>query len=317
MRILTFNSHEGYVSDLARVGEPMDVVIDLGGHHVVGWDERMRPIPRNIRLVRLADVGRDRYDCIIAHNITDLLAVKRMPGARVLVLHSSLLGRLEQEGSRQSPEQIADAVRTYMKLVGVRIVVVSEMKRRTWGLDAEVITAAADIDEYGPWDGTVASALRVANHVTQKTRYLRWEMHERIFSDLPCKLVGVNPDRQGVEPARGWDDLKQLYRSHRLFVHTAEPELEDGYNMAMLEAMATGMPVLASAHPTSPIEDGVNGFISDDVEELRDAARELLARRDLARQLGARARDTVRDRFPMARFVQRWRDLLERSVAGR
>ena len=51
-------------------------------------------------------------------------------------------------------------------------------------------------------------------------------------------LVGRNDNMPGVEPAHDWAELKQILSRHRFFVHTADPNLEDGYNMATLEAMA-------------------------------------------------------------------------------
>ena len=70
-------------------------------------------------------------------------------------------------------------------------------------------------------------------------------------------------------------------------MHTASPELEDGYNMATLEAMATGLPILGNAHPSSLIEHGKNGFMSNDPENLASYARKLLETPELRARWGA------------------------------
>lgn len=314
--ILTFNSHETYVHDLARMGHPMDVVVDLPGHHVEGWDERMRPVPHGVRLISLEEARASRYACVIGHTITDLLAVRSLPGARIFVAHGSLAGRIAQEQAQSDPQQVAATLRHYLEAVGGIAVAVSEMKRESWRLDAKVIRAGIEPNEYGGYRGEVASGLRVANHISQKSRVLRFELHEQIFGEaLPCRLVGVNPDRPGIAPAPSWDALRTLYRSHRFFVHTAEPGLEDGYNLASLEAMATGMPGICNAHPSCPVEDGVSGFVSDDPEVLRRGVRQLLDDPQLARRMGAAARRSVRERFPMTDFVAGWRAVVEQSLA--
>lgn len=320
-RILTFNSHEAYIANLARTGHTLDVVCDLPGHHHAGWDERMRPVPENVRIIGVAEAlaGADEYACIIGHNITDLLAVKSVQGpARILVLHASLEGRMTQEQVDVDPAALRGAIVKYLGLVGGRVVVISEMKAKTWDLPADIIPGAVDPDDYAPWEGAVESGLRVANHVKQKSEYLLWQFHEEIFrADLPCRLVGVNPDRPGVSPAAGWADLRRLLREHRFFVHTAAESLEDGYNLASLEAMAAGLPLVCNAHTSCPIEDGRSGFVSDSVEHLRDGVRRLLADRGLARQMGAAARELVGAQFPMAAFVDAWNRVIEEAVSAR
>ena len=60
---------------------------------------------------------------------------------------------------------------------------------------------------------------------------------------MNVRLVGFNPDMPNVIPSRDWTDLKSILSSHRFFIHTAHPELEDGYNNATLEAMSAGLPL--------------------------------------------------------------------------
>jgi len=317
-RVLTFDSHEGYLYDLARTGYPMDVVVDLPGHHFEGWDTRMRPVPENLRLTTMAEAAHRRYDCLIAHGITDLVASKAMRAkSRVLVLHSSLDGRLAQEGSRVTAAQMRAMLGRYLRQVGARLVSPSEMKRKSWGLPARVIPFGMDLSVYGRAERTRAEGLRVANLVHQKARYLRWELHRAAFEDVPLRLVGVNEDMPGVQPATSYAELRELYATHRFYVHTAHVGLEDGYNMACLEAMASGMPQLASVHPSSPVVDGVSGYVSDDPKALRDAALRLLADEALARTMGDAARQTVAERFPITAFVDAWRDEIECASARR
>ena len=84
--------------------------------------------------------------------------------------------------------------------------------------------------------------------------------------------------------------MRELYRTHCAYVHTADGALEDGYNLVLLEAMATGMPAISTRAPESPVVDGDNGFLGDDAAALHGAARSLLADPGLALRMGARAR---------------------------
>ena len=100
----------------------------------------------------------------------------------------------------------------------------------------------------------------------------------------------------GVTAAKSWDHLKKMLQIHRFYIHTADPRLEDGYNMASLEAMAAGMPVLGNRQPSSPVEHGISGFLSDDPDELRKYAGMLLEDRDLASLYGLSAPRIIENR---------------------
>ena len=304
MRLLVFNCHEAWVYQLGVLDYALDIIVGLEGHHVEGWDARMRPLPAGARTLTLAEAlsATDGYDCIVCHNLTDLLDCKGLAGPRLLVMHSTLEGRKQSEGAQVPLDQLRATIRKYLDLVGGHAVAISDMKRGPDGFPADVVRAGVDVDDYSEHTGTTAAGLRVANQISLKRDVLMWEFHAEALDGLPVTLVGHNPDMPGVEPARSWDDLKRLLSEHRFFIHTADPRYEDGYNMASLEAMAAGLPVIGNRHPTSPIEHGVSGFLADDPAGLRRHAQRLLDDPALARDLGAAAREAVARDFPLTRF---------------
>ena len=127
-------------------------------------------------------------------------------------------------------------------------------------------------------------------------------------SDLhPLMIMGMNPNIPGSRLSRGFQDLLAHFRSSRVFINTTVEEFEDGYNLSMLEAMATGMPVVSSWNKSSPIEDGKNGYVSKDPEYLNRRIDSLLRNPEEARRLGGKARETVQEKFPLQRSLQSWR----------
>jgi len=316
-RLLVFDSHEAWVYQLHCLGLPMDIVVGLGGRSKAGWDEAMRPVPPNSRLLRPVDLepAREPYRCMLAHNLTDLLDMKNLAGPRLLVLHETLDGTILEQKSTIPADKLRSAVMKYTQMTGTQIVAVSEMKAKSWGLGGDVVNFSAAIDDYLAWRGDLQRGLRISNHILRRPNVLRWDFHQAAFGDLPVTLVGHNPEMQGVKPAADWMDLKKILSLHRFYIHTADPRFEDGFNMAMLEAMAAGLPVLGNRHPTSPIVNGVNGFLSDDPAELRGYALRLLADRELALQLGAGARETVRRQFSPERFAEGFLASLQAATA--
>ncbi len=303
-RLLVFDCHEAWVYQLRVLEWPMDIIVGLPGRAVSGWDTAMRPVPANGRCVQLADVlaSREVYDCTIAHNLSDLLDVKGLEGPRLFVIHSTLGGVILDQRTVTPPDELRRAVSQYIRMTGAHVMAVSRLKGRSWGLDEDVVPFSAHPADYPPYSGDLARGLRVANQIRRKTRTLYWEFHEKAFTGIPLTLVGRNEDLPGIEASRDWNDLKQTFRRHRFFIHTADPALEDGYNMATLEAMAAGLPVLGNSHPTSPIRNGINGFLSSDPLELRACARLLLENREVAETMGREAQKTVAELFSLERF---------------
>ena len=304
MRLLVLNCHEPWIYQLRVLNAQLDLVAGLPGRKVAGWDERMRPVPPNARLMSLSEAlaaPQATWDCVICHNISDLIATAPIDAPKLLIVHDTLDGRMAQQGATFEKEQMVTLLRRYLDQLGAHAVPVTAAKGESWGISAGPLHCFADPADYLAPTYEKSAGLRVANDVASKRVFLAWDFHEAAFRDLPVTLVGHNP-QLGVEAARGWDDLKRHFASHRFFVHTADPRFEDGFNMAMVEAMAAGLPVIANAHPTSPITHGVDGFLAEGPDEAREYAVGLLADRETARAMGAAAQMTARLRFQAETF---------------
>ena len=304
--LLVFNCHEPWVHQLEVLGYDLDIIIGLEGRYTKGWDERMRPAPGNCRFVTLAEALSSpiHYYCIITHNVRDLLDMKDRPEPRLAVLHSTLEGRVEEEKSGVSAERMKEMFQKYVELVNCHVVATSATKGESWGFTEDIVTFGIDAEQYLPYSGDEACGLRICNFIESRRKILLWDFYEEAFAGVPMRLVGHNPGMPGVAAADSWDHLKRILRSCRFYVHTADPKLEAGYNMASVEAMATGLPVLGNLHPTSPVKHGVSGFLSDDPSALRGYARMLLEDKRLATLMGQKARKTALECFPMSKFKE-------------
>ena len=311
--LLVFNCHEAWVYQLGALGYDLDIIIGLKGRYKPTWDAQIRPVPPNSRLITLPEAQQSRtsYYCIITHNITDLLDVKHRPEPQLTVLHLPIEARLVEEKSDVEPEKMKETLHKYLKLVGGHVVAVSMLKGKSWGFTEDIVPFGSDPDDYLPYSGEIASGLRISNFIQMRKQFLLWDLHERAFGGTPVRIVGHNPGMPGVAASESWEHLKKMLQSHRFYIHTADPRLEDGYNMAMGEAMAAGMPVLGNRHPTSPIKHGLSGFLSDDPDALRKYAGILLGDRDLAAKMGQQARKTVVERFSMSKFKESFLQSIE------
>ncbi len=313
--MLVFNCHEAWVYQLGVLGYKLDIIVGLKGQYKTTWDEQMRPVPPDSRLITLQQAleSETSYYCIIAHNIADLLEVKLRPEPRLLVIHSTIEGRKLEEKSDIEPAQMKNILHKYLSLVGGHAVAVSKLKGNSWGFAEDIVPFCADPEDYLSYSGHNACGLRICNFIQSRKKILMWDFHEKVFTGLPVKLVGYNPGMQSVSAAENWDDLKKMLASHRFYIHTAEPTLEDGYNMATIEAMAAGLPVLGNEHPGSPIKHGVSGFLSDAPDQLNEYARILLEDRDLAVRMGREAQRTVSELFSKSVFKEKFSQSIEEA----
>jgi len=132
-------------------------------------------------------------------------------------------------------------------------------------------------------------------------------------------LIGDGPDRAEIEAAiraAGLDEHIELAgvsgEVPRLLASAQIGALvsrQEGFPLAVIEAMRAGLPVVASdvGGVREAVEDGVTGLLVNrgDAEGLAQALTRLLSDRALRRSLGAAARSTYEQRFTAAEMVSK------------
>lgn len=195
-----------------------------------------------------------------------------------------------------------------------------------YGVDTDTFRPATELrgerDEE-PWrerldiPGTATVLLGVGRLATKKGFQVLIDVLPRLLSDfgdlhaiiagdgdrMPAFRAAVDgwrPDhaaRVHLPGAVAHDDLPGLYRGADLFVLPAVHDPQgnvDGLPNVILEALASGLPVIATAVSGIPlaVESGVQGVLvpEQDPEALREAVAGLLGNPEQRRLMGARAR---------------------------
>jgi glycosyltransferase involved in cell wall biosynthesis len=114
----------------------------------------------------------------------------------------------------------------------------------------------------------------------------------------------------------GWvDNISSLLPRWDVFVL---PSLEEGFPIAALDAMAAGLPVVASAVGGVPelIEDGKTGWLVPprDVEALASRLRLLLKNPEQKLGMGAAGQARVRDHFSPTQMIESFARLYDELV---
>jgi len=133
-------------------------------------------------------------------------------------------------------------------------------------------------------------------------------------TEVRALIIGDGPERPGLEAIAaslgitdsvqfsGWlprDEVQKAYQSATFLVHASSYE---GMSNVILEALASGLPVVASQIPgnTELIGDNVNGFLFDpaaDPAQLADRVSPLFQDQTNWNRLSAAARATIEKQF--------------------
>jgi glycosyltransferase involved in cell wall biosynthesis len=137
------------------------------------------------------------------------------------------------------------------------------------------------------------------------------------YPDARLEICGEGPDRVRLERRSnelgldsvvrflGWrTDLPKLMSRWDVFV---QPSLEEGFGMAALDAMAAGLPVVASDVRGLPelIVDGVTGILVEprNPKLLASATASLIEDAEKARKFGRAGRDRAAEKFTAKRMA--------------
>lgn len=170
--------------------------------------------------------------------------------------------------------------------------------------------------------GIVASLYPIKDHITliQAFNLLRQQV-----SKSKLIIVGSGPERRSLETlATGGvlflgnrNDVPEVMRAFDVYVLSS---INEGISNTILEAMATGSPVVASNVGGNPdlIVDGVNGrlFPSGDFQSLSSILYGYYLSSDLRNKHGTHGRSTAVSRFSIKKMVENYETVWERVMRG-
>jgi glycosyltransferase involved in cell wall biosynthesis len=117
----------------------------------------------------------------------------------------------------------------------------------------------------------------------------------------------------------GWetaDEVKKQYAAANLFLH---PSRHEGMPNAILEAMASELPVIATRISGNEelVIDGQTGLLvtADDSKELAESLRTLLGQAERRKQMGVAGRRRAEESFGWKYVAERYQSILEKASA--
>jgi len=144
-----------------------------------------------------------------------------------------------------------------------------------------------------------------------------------LLKDACSRMVQALHLENAVEFAGvlGSDEIATLMQKSRVFVqHSLTPESGDmeGTPLAVLEAAASGLPVVATCHAgiMDVVVHGETGYLvpEGDVDSMADYLFQMLNKPELARGMGAKGRARIDEQFSVERSIGNLRRILEETV---
>jgi trehalose synthase len=172
--------------------------------------------------------------------------------------------------------------------------------------------------------------------VVQISRFDRWKDPEGVVQafklakkQVDCTLVLLGnvatDDPEGAEVYQSLLDNREeriIILSHqdgalvnalqRRAACVLQKSIREGFGLTVAEAMWKGTPVIGgnTGGIRYQIEDGINGFLVSSIEQAAERIVQLVKDEELRVQLGKKARETVRQKFLLTRYLEQYLDLL-------
>lgn len=161
-----------------------------------------------------------------------------------------------------------------------------------------------DPEEYGGWEGDIASVMTVAQYMRKRADACHFDIFQKVTEPFYVQLFGPGNEAAGAISVGEvpYADLKIALQKNRCYFYTGT--FPASYTLSFIEAWMTGIPVVALGsklmHDRFPdehlyeipnlITHGVDGFYADSIEDLQEIIRSLINDYDLAKRISTEGR---------------------------
>ncbi len=290
---------------LPRPALPADVP------YLKSLDDASKLFPRT----EIPDAFLDHFDTIIVMHSPDIL-VQNWPRFR----SKNVIWRSIGQSNRSVEEALAPLRRDGLKIVRYSPKEVNIPGYM--GSDA-LIRFYKDPDELHDWNGNDHTVINFTQTLKGRRVFCHYDHVMEMIAGFPAKVYGSgNEDLGNLNGGElTWDLMKGKLRDSRVFVYTGTWPAQ--YTLSFMEALMTGIPIVAIGKRLAQeiagvdymdfyevadmIQDGVNGFVSDDMSTLRSHIQQLLTDDTLARSISEKGRETALQLFAKDPIKEQWK----------
>lgn len=191
------------------------------------------------------------------------------------------------------------------------------------GCDA-MIRFSKDPEEFKGWNGADKQVINFTQNMIERGEHCHFDIFKQATEGFRRKLYGPKNENAGdmFGGFLTYDELKQKMRDNRVYFYTGTQPAS--YTLNFMEAFMTGIPIVAigatmgnSKHIAGDlyeipemIQNTLNGFYSDDINELRRYIQALMDDDNLAKRISEFGRRTAIDLFGIEKIKSQWKQFL-------
>ena len=308
LNILFSLNHEAYQATLAKTNHNFFMLNHPRFHQ---WDRTERDMPSNIIPLGNGEINKQlktdiAFDLVLTQNRIDHHPIM----AQIAKQFNYPL--LQMEHTLNWPDWNEETIKRIGKLPCDHNIFVSNFSTKAWFHDPDdpkitVIKHGIDNTYWNGWVGGDGKVMTAVWNYPQRNKICGFDLYQEVTKGLSTNPWGDSPGFS--KNADNVDHLRDLYRHASVFLNTT---LWSSCPFGLLEAMSVGCPIVTTATTMMPefIEDGKNGFITNDQIIMKERLKELIANPELGKKLGEAGRQTIIEQFGEKRFLDEWNEVL-------
>ena len=211
---------------------------------------------------------------------------------------------------------------------GMEIVRYSPMEANIPGFAGQdgLIRFYKDPEEFREWNGKDERVITISQHMQERDSACNYTFFEEVTRPFDRLLIGPGSEHLPFGTGKiPFEEMKKCLRDNRVYFYTGTHPAS--YTLNFIEAWMTGIPMvcIGPKHGNanyfvdhdlyeipSLIKHGVDGFVSDNIKELRDIIYDLTVNDEFARKVGAAGRRSAIKHFDKKMIMNAWKAYLER-----
>lgn len=310
LNILSFATHERYQTSMSRCRQNF-YILQIPGQKK--WDEDYAKIPSNHTMLETNIPSYLDIDMVLSQS-----REYQFEGANKL---ANALGvpLINLQHTLPNPKWNDATLHEHQQRKGDVDVFVSPYSQKMWGGDetSHVNMTGIDLEIFNPGEeDRDGSVLTVANDFAKRGDELGFPLWVEItgFPEplFKTKVLGKTPGLS--KAANSIEELVLAYQTSSVYLNTT---LVSTLPTVIIEAMACGLPIVSTKTcliPETLVEHGINGFVSNDANELRNYCQLLLNDKEKAKKMGEMSRKKAEEGFSVGRFANKWDEIFRETA---